>query len=945
MKKFVLLSCFCFLFLSLNLSAQKTMQNVDPDGFEMRKDIVVDKGQTLLDFLDPSQLKDQQTDIDPGVDPEGDFMLRSSFTTDGSKVLVCTGGTDNLTVFDNETMEAETVIEVGDYPCDVAVTDDYAVVPCIFGDEIYVINLDDYSIAAVFATPTGAQPCVVEVSPDGNYAFVACDINDQCEVIDLQSLTQLSPVTDFPISLITFSWVSTGGRSTFKFSRFAVSADGNHLIVGNAADEVLFIDPLTGNTDYSVNGIPNCFVVGLSGDGTKTVAISDFNNILKAFQIDNTTNAVTATVELTGNYLATYDVAVNPDGSKAFIGIGNNSSAIVRFQSSDFITFSQTYTPFWMTTSADHQYVVSGQYRFSIMGFESETMLDQLQGYTQDFGCISPIENKVVGYDPLRYEGVYFFDFATPGDIQFNGRALAGLPPEADTPYRIAISEDGTKAITSNSLSESATIIDLTDYSVAEVLDLGEKSDAIGITYDSQWAIMGGYDLNTIKIIDLVNNELVGTLYTGQRPLMVAISPDDQYAYIGNLKQNSVSFVELNGAASNEIVEIPTGIIGLSWAAFGVRSSVEVDPSGQYVLVAASFADQVQVIDIAQQAIVANLNVGTFPLKIAFNETGEYAAVTNYNSDSYSIIHVDGAASSVVGTFSSTGDGPLRLAYNDVEDEFGIINYTTKTVINVDPETGDINSTDNYNQYGNPIQIHYDVEGNPIVLALSNNDDPGYLIRKNEVVILPATPTYFDYCAATNTAVVCMPGPDYVTVVEFDQAVAPLADFGANVTTIQIGESVAFEDLSQNNPISWNWTFEGGTPMSSTDQNPEITYETEGTYDVSLTVTNIAGSDDELKPDYITVLPLTYVVESETEKFATVGPNPVSETLYILQQTDQPVPLTATVFNVQGRMLFSKFIDTNTSALSFAGIRDGLYVLKISGSTSSQSFKILKKSE
>ncbi len=944
MKKSVLLTSLFSLFISFGLNAQEKVQNIDPAGVEFRNDVIVKKGQTLLDFLDPTQLKDQQTDIDPGVDPEGDFMLRSSFTTDGSKVLVCTGGTDNLTVFDYETMEAEMVIEVGDYPCDVAVTDDYAVIPCIFGDEIYVIDLDDYSTAAVFTTPTGAQPCVAEVSPDGHYAYIACDINDQCEVIDLQNLTQLTPVTDFPVSLLSYSWVSTGGRSSFKFTRFEVAPDGNHLIVGNADDEVLYIDPLTGNVDYTVTGIPNCFVVGLSGDGSKTIALSDFNNIFQAFQIDNNSHSINAAVELTGNYLATYDVAVNPDGNKAFVGIGNNSSAIVRFPSEDFVTFSQTYTPFWMTTSADHHYAVSGQYRFSIMDFESETMIDQLQGYTQDFGCISPVENKVVGYDPLRYEGVYFFDFTTPDDIQFNGRTLVGLPPEADTPYRIAISEDGTKAVTSNSLSESATIIDLTDYSVAEILDLGEKSDAIGITHDSQWAIMGGYDLNTIKIIDLVNNELAGTLYTGQRPLMVAISPDDQYAYIGNLKQNSVSFVELDGANSTEITEIPTGIIGLSWAAFGVRSSVELDPTGQFVLVAASFADLVQVIDIAQQQIVANLNVGTFPLKIAFNETGEYAAVTNYNSDNFSIIHVDGAASSVVGTFSSNGDGPLRLAYNPVNDEFGIINYSTKTVVNVDPETGAINSTDYYTQYGNPIQICYDVEGNPIVLALSNNDDPGYLIRKDEAVVLPATPTYFDYCAANNTAVVCMPGPDYVTVVEYDQAMAPLADFSANVTTIQVGESVMFEDLSQNNPASWEWAFEGGNPMTSAEQNPEITYDAEGTFDVSLTVSNVAGSDEITKPDFITVLPLTYIMENGSHDRFTIGPNPVDESLYISQDTEKPVPLIATVFNSQGKMVVSERFSQNRNALSFVGLKDGLYVLKITTGGTAKSYKILKKS-
>ncbi|MEZ5082955.1 MAG: YncE family protein, partial [Bacteroidales bacterium] len=788
-------------FLFPILKAQPVSDLVDTNSEIEIHQMKVKKGQTLNDFLTVELFTKTQTDIDPGIPPEGDFMLRSCYTSDGSKVLVCTGGTNNVTVFDAATMQAINVIGVGNYPCDVACTDEYAIISCIFGDEIYVLDVSDFSVVEIFSTPAGSQPAAVEVSPDGNYAYIACDINDQCEVIDLQTLSQLAPITDFPMSLLSFSWISTGGRSSFKFSRFEVSHDGNHIIVGNSDNDVLYIDPLTGNIDFTVTGIANCFVVGLSGDGSKIIALSDVNNVFNAYQIDNLTHSITETVELTGNYLATHDVVVNQDGNKAFVGIGNNSSAIIRFETSDFVTFTQTYTPFWMTSSADHQYAVSGQFRFSIMDFETETMLDQLQGYTQDFGCISPIENRLIGYDPLRYEGVYFFNFTDPSDIQFDGKALVGLPPEADTPYRIAISPDGSKALTSNSLSESMTIIDLLTYTVDTIIDLGEKCDAIGITHDSQWGIMGGYDLNTIKLIDLSTNEFVTSVYTNQRPLMVAIAPDDEQVYIGNLKSNSVSIVELDGAASNEIVEIPTGTIGLSWAAFGVRSSVEVDPTDQYILVAASFIDKVQVIDIAQQQIVSELPVGTFPLKIAFNSTGEYAAVTNYNSDNFSIIHIDGANSSVIGTFPSNGDGPLRLAYNEVYDEFGIINYSTKTIINVDPETGAINSTDYYTQYGNLIQVLYDNQGNPIVLALSANDDAGFLIRNGEAIVLPATPTYFDYCPATNTAVVCMPGPDFVTVVEFDQIIlAPVADFTANVTTIMVGEMVDFIDISLHDP-------------------------------------------------------------------------------------------------------------------------------------------------
>jgi PKD repeat protein len=52
---------------------------------------------------------------------------------------------------------------------------------------------------------------------------------------------------------------------------------------------------------------------------------------------------------------------------------------------------------------------------------------------------------------------------------------------------------------------------------------------------------------------------------------------------------------------------------------------------------------------------------------------------------------------------------------------------------------------------------------------------------------------------------------------------------------------------------SYEWVFEGGTPSSSTDQNPEVLYEETGTYTVSLTTTNGFGSETIAEVDYITI--------------------------------------------------------------------------------------------
>lgn len=80
------------------------------------------------------------------------------------------------------------------------------------------------------------------------------------------------------------------------------------------------------------------------------------------------------------------------------------------------------------------------------------------------------------------------------------------------------------------------------------------------------------------------------------------------------------------------------------------------------------------------------------------------------------------------------------------------------------------------------------------------------------------------------------------------------ADFTADQTIICAGDSVYFDDASFHGPTSWNWTFASGSPASSSTENPVITYNTVGQYNVSLTSTNSSGSMTENKTNYITVL-------------------------------------------------------------------------------------------
>jgi PKD repeat protein len=82
--------------------------------------------------------------------------------------------------------------------------------------------------------------------------------------------------------------------------------------------------------------------------------------------------------------------------------------------------------------------------------------------------------------------------------------------------------------------------------------------------------------------------------------------------------------------------------------------------------------------------------------------------------------------------------------------------------------------------------------------------------------------------------------------------VSPHASFGADDTTICQGTQVNFSDSSLN-ASSWSWTFTGGTPATSTAQNPLVTYNTPGNYTVRLIAVNALGNDTLTRTAHIQV--------------------------------------------------------------------------------------------
>jgi PKD repeat protein len=127
----------------------------------------------------------------------------------------------------------------------------------------------------------------------------------------------------------------------------------------------------------------------------------------------------------------------------------------------------------------------------------------------------------------------------------------------------------------------------------------------------------------------------------------------------------------------------------------------------------------------------------------------------------------------------------------------------------------------------------------------------------------------------------------------------PTAEFSVSDTITCQDGALDFTDESTNGPHSWLWTFEGGDPATSTEQNPTgISYNTGGSFDVSLEVTNPAGSDLITKDKFITV--------------NAIPESPTGESLSVCKNVEIP-PLEAEGINILW------YSDPELTELVFAG--------------------------
>jgi PKD repeat protein len=145
---------------------------------------------------------------------------------------------------------------------------------------------------------------------------------------------------------------------------------------------------------------------------------------------------------------------------------------------------------------------------------------------------------------------------------------------------------------------------------------------------------------------------------------------------------------------------------------------------------------------------------------------------------------------------------------------------------------------------------------------------------------------------------------EYLTF--FGIPIPPLAaNFQGYPTYVSMGQNVEFYDYTTGGATIYHWSFPGGTPSTSTDRNPVVTYNTVGVYDVQLIVSNGQTSDTLVRSQYIWVdypMGTGYTMQ---DAGCRIMPNPCTGSFQLLFTSDGMKMADIRVTNSLGNPVYS----------------------------------------
>ncbi|MEM7308023.1 MAG: hypothetical protein AAF682_15195 [Planctomycetota bacterium] len=586
-----------------------------------------------------------------GAPAEGDVPTAAAFSIDGTRLYVAHRGSRDLTVFDAVTRDWLNTIPLSGSPNDVAVTADglYAVTANIWDDTVSIVDLATETETVV--VPVGDQPSIVRTSPTGATAVVGNAVDQDLSILDVAAGSETFRVGD--LGLVSRTTISfEPGQVTTIFSDLAFLTPTVVVQADFWNDQIELIDVTTGAvTTLPCDADPR----GVAASAAAGVAVVTHTGSTRRISVvDGTTMSISKTIptgiDLNGQ------VAMRPDGGRVACAV-SNAVVIVDLTADSVSSTIDTASLSVLRDTGDGVHALCIGFQGSLVSYATESEVKELGNVGTPYGgAHSPAGPRAVMLLNHQAEDLLFVN--TNGAAGFQeGRVSSGPLPEADKSRRAAISADGTRAVTTDNLSDTATVFDLTTGLPLGTVEVGDRPSGVAITPDGALAVVANLDSSFVSVIDLATLS-VTNVPTSTRNSEVAISPDGAFAYVSVVSSDGVWRIDLGSLTASGFVS--TGQMGTVFFLYQQNSGIALSNDGATLVTCNSGDDSLSVIDTTTMSLLASVLVGDNPVQAAFSADDSTIYVTNKNAGTVSLVSNAGVASVQTSTIA-VGTQPYEV--------------------------------------------------------------------------------------------------------------------------------------------------------------------------------------------------------------------------------------------------------------------------------------------
>lgn len=322
-------------------------------------------------------------------------------------------------------------------------------------------------------------------------------------------------------------------------------------------------------------------------------------------------------------------IAITPNGRFAYVANNNNDG----IPGGDTVSVINLATNKVVTTISD----ASFNEPYTVTINKAGTLAYVTNSNSTTIAIIDTATNEVIG---------------TIGG--FDGPSGMVITPAGDRAY---VNNYGGPSGVGSGNATTVRVVDLnTNSIIGAPITVGLAPASLAITPDGAFVytinyVDGNPGTGTMSIIQTSDNTVVGTITGFSGPFAIAITPNGKFAYVTNFGSNNFSPV----GHTVSVVNLRTNTITATITLGTQPSGIALTPDGRFAYVSnyntlylgpnftdlTAFQGTVNIIDTCTNKVLCPvIIVGSSPANVAIAPDGRRAYVSNYTSDTVSVIDI-----------------------------------------------------------------------------------------------------------------------------------------------------------------------------------------------------------------------------------------------------------------------------------------------------------------